>query len=181
MMLAMIAGTSTVFAEDTVSPEAKTLREQMRDKKNVAVDATARTKELRDKMQKMGSSLLRHEMVQRAVFGFAQMQNIEKRMEHRIAKLEAAGVDVSTLDTKVAAVKTALDTAKAKLEALKEAVAGLPDTTTKEQKAANNTTIMPLKKDAEAAVKNVRIALEDLLKSLKTYKMPEQAKTGENN
>ena len=155
MVFVFVFGATGVYAENKPTAE---------NKNTLAESTTVEQNKAKEKIKSMGMILYKHQMVQKAVFAFAQLNNIQKRLDTTIGKMR--GIDQNVVALKVQAIKDASSLARIKVDALKEAVALAYDT----DKKANTANTRALKKEAEDAVKNVRNLLEDLISTLKTYK-----------
>jgi hypothetical protein len=130
--------------------------------------------EAKDKMQEMRSTVAENHanrLSRRFAFYHARLSNIIMRFEKRLDVLKADGKDVSTVSTKLAAVKAKLAEAKAKGDEAVSAFKAIDPAKFSEQK----TEALAARDLANAARKlfmETHTLLKDALKSLKAISKP---------
>lgn len=160
-MLALVASTGVVFAQNGSSVPATTQTE---------IDqASARAKVIEDQQVKMGLGLYRGDKVKQEAYMLAQLANVQVRMQSFMDKAKANGIDITAGVAKDAEVTEAMVAARMKLDGLKEAVAE-SETVSADSQQFFAVITAGLKKDTRMALKTVHQHLIDLMGILKTYR-----------
>lgn len=135
------------------------------ERKDIAKTRMASSSDLRGKVKDVRSAIREHagRVKERFALALRQFEKLMTRVETRIEKLSAGGVDTTSIEADLEVAKSANVEAKADVKAVADFVASVDETA---DRATVRTQIQTLTKEAHASIKAAHEALRKLVKNL---------------
>lgn len=157
------ADTSADWQNASTAPEKRALMQgAMEDRRDIARDRMASTTNL---MQKVRGVIYQHAGVikQRFVLAMRHFEQFVERIETRIDKMAAAGVDTASVEAQLEVAKTAQASAKADIQAVNDFVESIDETSDRAQVRPQ---LQALVKTANESIKEAHQALQATIRAL---------------